>query len=150
MVVDWSEASDRDSFTAAVCDAAERCGAEALVCAGFMRILAPEAIRRFPHRVINIHPALLPAFPGAHAVEEALDHGVKVTGVTVHFVDELVDHGPIIAQEAVAVLPDDTADSLHTRLQAVEHRLYPEVVNALAEGRLEISDRIVTWKGRNE
>ncbi len=150
VVVDWSAATNRAEFTVAVCEAAEAHGAEAIVCAGFMRILAPPAIRRFPQRVINIHPALLPAFPGAHAVEEALAHGVKVTGVTVHFVDELVDHGPIIAQEAVAVLPDDTPDSLHGRLQVVEHRLYPEVIDALANGRLEVSDRIVTWKGRNE
>ncbi len=95
VVVDWSEFPDRGSFTVAVCDAAEEYGAEALVLAGFMRVLASAAIQRFPQRILNIHPSLLPSFPGSRAVEEALAHGVKVTGVTVHFVDEQVDHGPI-------------------------------------------------------
>jgi formyltetrahydrofolate-dependent phosphoribosylglycinamide formyltransferase len=143
VVVDWSEHAERASFTTAVCDAVEASGAEAMVLAGFMRILGPEALRRFPDRILNVHPALLPAFPGAHAVSAALEHGVKVTGVTVHVVDEQVDHGPIVAQEAVPVLPDDTEDTLHARLQQVEHRLYPQVVRMLAEGRLEIDGRTV-------
>lgn len=146
-VVAWEAFPDRATFTSSICDVADTYRADAIVCAGFMRILAPEAIRRFPNRVINIHPALLPAFPGSHAVEEALAYGVKVTGVTVHVVDEQVDHGPIIAQEAVDVRFDDTPESLHARLQAVEHRLYPAVVSALAQGCFQISDRIVTWKG---
>jgi phosphoribosylglycinamide formyltransferase 1 len=143
VVVDWSEHPERTSFTTAVCDAVEASGAEAMVLAGFMRILGPEAIRRFPDRILNVHPALLPAFPGAHAVSAALAHGVKLTGVTVHVVDEQVDHGPIVAQEAVPILPGDTEETLHARLQQVEHRLYPRVVRMLAEGRLEIDGRTV-------
>ncbi len=144
-VVDWALFDDRDAFTLAICDTVERAGAEAMVLAGFMRILAPEAIHRFPLRILNVHPALLPAFPGAHAVRQALDHGVKVTGVTVHFVDEHVDHGPIIAQEAVRVLPDDDEDALHARIRQVEHRLYPRAVSAFARGRLSVSGRHVRW-----
>lgn len=144
-VVHWSEMPGRDAFTAAVCETAEGYGAQALICAGFMRILAPEAIRRFPERILNVHPALLPAFPGAHAVDDALAHGVKVTGVTVHFVDEKVDHGPIIAQEPVAVLPEDTPATLHARIQEVEHRIYPAAIDAFAKGRLTVEGRAVRW-----
>ena len=142
-VVAWS--GDRDSFTTAVCDAADRHGAEALVLAGFMRILSPGAIARFPDRILNVHPSLLPAFPGADPVRQALAYGVKVTGVTVHFVDEDVDHGPIAAQQPVPVEESDTEESLHARIQEVEHRLYPEVVNALGHGRLRIEGRTVVW-----
>ena len=148
VVVDWGGHPDRGSFSAAICDEAEQHGARALVLAGFMRILAPEAMRRFPDRIINVHPALLPAFPGAHAVRQALEHGVKVTGVTVHFVDEQVDHGPIIAQEPVAVLPDDDEVTLHARLQEVEHRLFPRVVDALGRGSLHVDGRRVSWVTR--
>ncbi len=144
-VVAWSEYRDRGLFTKAICEAAEEAGATALVLAGFMRILGAEAIERFPNRILNVHPALLPAFPGAQAVERAIDHGVKVTGVTIHFVDEEVDHGPIIAQEPVPVLPGDTVESLHARLQEVEHRLYPQVIADFASGSLSIEGRTV-WR----
>jgi phosphoribosylglycinamide formyltransferase-1 len=110
-----------------------------------MRILGSEAMERFPHRILNIHPSLLPAFPGAHAVRQALDHGVAVTGVTVHFVDEQVDHGPIIAQVPVAVRPDDTEETLHARIQEAEHLLYPRVVTALASGAISVRGRGVEW-----
>jgi phosphoribosylglycinamide formyltransferase-1 len=96
-----------------------------VVAAGFMRILAPSFVDAFPGRLINLHPSLLPAFPGAHAVRDALAHGVKVTGTTVHLVDHEVDHGPILLQEAVSVLPDDTEATLHERIKKVEHRLLP-------------------------
>ncbi len=145
-VVAWSSYDSRPAFTSAVCDAAARHGAEALVLAGFMRILSPEAMERFPDRILNIHPALLPAFPGASAVPQALAHGVKLTGVTVHLVDEKVDHGPIVYQEAVPVLPGDTEDTLHARIQTVEHRVYPMVVDALARGALDVDGRIVSWE----
>ena len=145
-VVDWSGFDDRDTFTRAICDTVEGAGAEAMVLAGFMRILAPVAIERFPLRILNVHPALLPAFPGAHAVSQALEHGVKVTGVTVHFVDEHVDHGPIIAQEPVRVWPDDDEERLHARIQKVEHDLYPRAVSAFARGRLSVSGRVVRWE----
>lgn len=138
-VVDWHEFPDRVAFTSAVCDAVEAHGCSFMVLAGFMRILAPEAVERFGGRILNIHPSLLPSFPGAHAVEEALAHGVKVTGVTIHVVDELVDNGPILAQAAVEVLDGDDADTLHARIQAVEHRLYPQVVADFVLGRLEQS-----------
>ena len=135
-VVPWE--GDRSRFTSEICDALDHAGAELVVLAGFMRILGPEAIERFPDRILNIHPSLLPAFPGAHAVEDALQHGVKVTGVTIHFVDEQVDHGPIVVQEAVEVSADDTVDTLHARIQEVEHRWYPAVVEAFSAGRLQI------------
>jgi phosphoribosylglycinamide formyltransferase-1 len=144
-IVPFRDYEDRSAFTAAICDAAERHGARAMVLAGFMRILSPVAMERFPDRIVNVHPALLPAFPGAHAVPEALAYGVKVTGVTVHLVDEKVDHGPIIAQETVPVLPGDTADTLHARIQLAEHELYPRVVEALARGELSVEGRIVHW-----
>ena len=135
-VVSWSDYSSRSEFSIAVADAVEESGAEGMVLAGFMRILSTEAIARFPGRIINIHPSLLPAFPGVDAVAQALAHGVKVTGVTVHIVDEKVDGGPIIAQRAVPVLPDDTAASLHARIQTEEHHLYPTVVAEFAGGRI--------------
>lgn len=146
VTVPWTGFPTREAFTTAVCDAAEGHGAQALVLAGFMRILAPEAIRRFPLRILNIHPALLPAFPGAHAVPQALAYGVKLTGVTVHFVDEEVDHGPIISQAAVPVLPQDTEETLHARIQVEEHRLYPQAVKAFAQGRLVVEGRTVVWR----
>ena len=111
-----------------------------------MRILSREFVDRFPRRILNIHPSLLPSFPGAHAVELALEHGVKVTGVTVHFVDEKVDHGPIVAQRAVEVLPGDTIETLHARIQVEEHALYPEVVRALVDGRLTVDGAQVVWQ----
>lgn len=147
VVVPWSEFDDRDRFTEAVCDVAADHGARALVLAGFMRILAPTAIRRFPNRIVNVHPALLPSFPGAHAVPQALAHGVKLSGVTVHFVDEEVDHGPIISQEAVLILDEDDETSLHARIQEVEHRLLPEALEALALDRLRVTGRHVVWEG---
>ncbi|MDX1448561.1 MAG: phosphoribosylglycinamide formyltransferase [Acidimicrobiia bacterium] len=143
VVVDWD--GDRRSFTTRVCAAAADAGAQALVLAGFMRILGPEAMVRFPDRILNIHPSLLPAFPGRTPVADTLEHGVRVTGVTVHLVDERVDHGPIVAQEAVEVDPDDTEFSLHQRLHEVEHRLYPQAVSALAQGRLKVDGRRVVW-----
>jgi phosphoribosylglycinamide formyltransferase-1 len=144
-VVSWSDFDSRDDFTAAVCDTAVRHGANALVLAGFMRVLAPVAIERFSNRIVNVHPALLPAFPGAHAVRETLAHGVTVTGVTVHFVDEEVDHGPIIYQEAVPVFPDDDEATLHARIQEVEHRIFPEVIDAFGRGDLTVEGRCVIW-----
>jgi phosphoribosylglycinamide formyltransferase-1 len=112
-----------------------------VILAGFMRVLSAVFVDRWP--VVNVHPSLLPAFPGARAVEDALAWGVKLVGATVHFVDEQVDHGPIIAQEAVAVRADDTATSLHARVQAVEHHLLPDAVRAYCTGRLKIEGRHV-------
>lgn len=142
-VVSWSDHRDRDSFTAAIVEAARRHGVEGLVLAGFMRILSASAIDAFPDAILNVHPALLPAFPGAHAVPAALEYGVTVTGVTVHFVDEHVDHGPIVLQETVPVLPHDDEAALHARIQEVEHRIYPEAVGAFARGELSVDGRHV-------
>jgi phosphoribosylglycinamide formyltransferase-1 len=106
-------------------------GVDLVVCAGYMHLLTPAFLARFPGRVVNVHPALLPAFPGAHAVEDALAAGARETGATVHVVDEGVDTGPVLRQERVPVLPGDTPDSLHARIRTVEHRLLPEVVREL-------------------
>ncbi len=134
---------DRSSFTSEILGEADE--AEALVLAGFMQILGPEAIARFSNRIVNIHPSLLPAFPGLEAVAQALTAGVKVTGVTVHFVDEKIDHGPIIAQRTVPVMEDDNVISLHARIQHEEHDLYPSVVAALLAGKLHVEGRLVRW-----
>lgn len=115
-----------------------------LVClAGFMRILPPNFIAAFPWQVINIHPALLPAFPGAHAVRDAIEWGVKVTGTTVHFADEEVDAGPVILQQAVAVHPEDDEETLHQRIKEVEHHLYVDAVWLFCSGKLKIDGRKV-------
>jgi phosphoribosylglycinamide formyltransferase-1 len=116
-----------------------------LVClAGFMRIISPEFVREFRMRILNIHPALLPSFPGLHAQRQALEYGAKITGCTVHFVDEGVDSGPVILQKAVSVLDDDTEESLSDRILLQEHELYPEAVRLVAEGRIRIKGRAVS------
>ena len=112
-----------------------------IVLAGFLRILKGEFLRAFASRVVNIHPSLLPAFPGLEAWKQALDYGVKVAGCTVHFVDQGIDSGPILGQETVPVLADDTAATLHERIQQAERRLYPRVVRELAEGRVVVRGR---------
>ncbi|REK12804.1 MAG: phosphoribosylglycinamide formyltransferase, partial [Actinobacteria bacterium] len=142
----YGDFAGREEFSAAIVDSAERYGAEALVLAGFMRILSPIAIDRYRNRILNIHPSLLPAFPGAHAVAQALAHGVKITGVTVHFVDEEVDHGPIIAQRPVPVLEGDTEQTLHERIRVEEHKIYPEVVAGFARGHIRVVGREVVWR----
>ncbi len=133
----------REDFDAEVARALEEHAVELVILAGFMRIFRPEFVRRYAGRIVNIHPALLPSFPGAHGIRDAFEHGVKVTGVTVHFVDEGMDTGPIIAQRAVAIEPDETLESLESRIHAVEHTLYPEAIRALVEGRVTIDGRAV-------
>lgn len=124
---------DRVEFTHAVVDALEAHGTELVAMAGFMTILEKPIFDAFPGRVLNTHPSLLPSFRGAHAVEDALAAGVKITGCTIHVATLEVDSGPILAQEAVPVRPGDTAESLHERIKAVEHRLYPETIRRVAE-----------------
>ena len=121
-----------------------------VVLAGFMRILKGDFLRAFPLRVVNIHPSLLPAFPGLEAWKQALDYGVKVTGCTVHFVDQGVDSGPIIAQETVSILAADTPTSLHERIQEAERRLYPACIGGLAEGRIAVKGRQTVWIGSGQ
>ena len=116
-----------------------------IVLAGFMRILKGDFLRAFQERVVNIHPSLLPAFPGLEAWKQALDYGVKVTGCTVHFVDQGVDSGPIIAQETVPVLDGDSAATLHERIQQAERRIYPRVVAGLARGEVQVKGRQTIW-----
>ena len=116
---------------------------DAIALAGFLRILSPTFVDRFPGRVVNVHPSLLPAFPGMDAIGQALEHGVLVTGVTVHFVDEGLDAGPIVLQEAVGIGPGESAEALETRVHAIEHRLLPEALRLLALGRLDVQGRIV-------
>ena len=118
-------------------------GVDTVVLAGFMRIVKPGLLAAFPNRVLNIHPALLPAFPGVHSWTQALDYGCKVAGVTVHFVDAGTDSGPIIVQKAVPVLEDDTPESLHARIQVQEHIAYPEALNIVSRGNYRIEGRRV-------
>ena len=118
-------------------------GVDTVVLAGFMRIVKPKLLAAFPNRVLNIHPALLPAFPGVHSWTQALDYGCKVAGVTVHFVDGGTDTGPIIVQKAVPVLEDDTSETLHARIQVEEHKAFPEALALLAAGRLSVQGRRV-------
>ena len=117
-----------------------------IVLAGFMRVLKGDFLRAFEGRIVNIHPSLLPSFPGLEAWKQALDHGVKVTGCTVHFVDAGVDAGPIIGQQTVLVLDNDTPESLHQRIHAAEHELYPKCVAAVARGEISVVGRRVIWK----
>jgi phosphoribosylglycinamide formyltransferase 1 len=139
---------DRVVFEARLLEVLARHGVEAVVLAGFMRVLTAQFVDRFPLRIINTHPSLLPAFPGVDAPAQAIAYGVALAGVTVHFVDASVDGGPIIAQAAVAVAEDDDARTLHTRIQREEHRLLPIVVQRLAAGRLSCQGRLV--RGRAE
>jgi phosphoribosylglycinamide formyltransferase 1 len=128
--------SDRPGWERRLADTVSATGAQLVVLAGFMRVLTATFLSRWPDRVVNVHPSLLPAFRGAHAVDDALAAGVSTTGVSVHLVDELVDHGPLLAQESVDILPDDTRDTLLGRLHAVEHRLLPTCVATLCDALL--------------
>lgn len=117
-----------------------------IVLAGFMRVLKGNFLRAFEGRIVNVHPSLLPSFPGLEAWKQALDHGVKVTGCTVHFVDAGVDSGAIISQQTVPVLDDDTSETLHQRIHAAEHELYPRCVAAIARREISVQGRRVIWK----
>lgn len=123
----------REAAENAIADAIRETHTDWIVLAGFMRILSPEFVKRFPGRIINIHPALLPSFPGAHGIRDAWDAKVKETGVTVHIVDEEVDHGPILAQEKVTVEPDDTIETLEAKIHAVEHKIYKTALKRFFE-----------------
>jgi phosphoribosylglycinamide formyltransferase-1 len=134
---------DRTSFEDAVIAAVETARADFIALAGFMRVLSPHFVRRFPNRILNVHPALLPAFPGTDAIRQAWDYGAKVTGVTVHLVDEGTDTGPIVLQEAIAVSSKETLESLEKKVHSVEHRLYPEAIRLFAEGKIRVVGRKV-------
>jgi phosphoribosylglycinamide formyltransferase-1 len=135
-----------DNAERAFVDELQRAKVDLIALAGFMRVLKGEFLRTFEGRIINIHPSLLPSFPGLEAWKQALDYGVKVTGCSVHFVDAGVDSGPIIAQKTVPVLDSDTLESLHHRIQIAEHELYPKCVAAIARGEVSVQGRRVVWK----
>ncbi len=135
--------ADREAFDLALVRELEKRRVDLVCHAGFMRILSPAYVRAFAGRALNVHPSLLPSFPGLHAQRQALDGGVRIAGATVHFVDEGVDTGPIVLQASVRVEPDDTEAALSGRILAEEHRLYPEAVRLFAEGKLRIVGRTV-------
>ena len=139
-VVDHQAHATRETFDQALAEAIDRHQPQLVVLAGFMRILTPAFIRHYQGRLLNIHPSLLPAFPGLHTHRQALQAGVRIHGCTVHFVTEQLDHGPIVAQAAVPVLPDDTEETLAARVLESEHRIYPEALRWWAEGRLTLQD----------
>ena len=134
---------DRAELTSAMAEALDARGIDLIASAGYMRVLGPSVVERWRHRWLNVHPALLPSFPGMHGVRDALAYRVKVTGVTVHFVDEGIDSGPIVLQEALRIRDDDVWDTLEPRIHEVEHRLLPRAVRALLEDRLVVEGRQV-------
>jgi phosphoribosylglycinamide formyltransferase-1 len=142
-VVLLSDFTDRQAFDHAIVEELQAAGVDLVVLAGYMKLVGHEIVEAFANRIVNIHPALLPSFPGENGVADALDHGVKVSGVTVHFVDDGLDTGPIIAQEAVRVEEGDDTESLHNRIHLSEYRIYPRAIRLFAEGRLVVDGRRV-------
>ena len=138
--LDHKAYAGREVFDAALAECIDGFAPDLVVLAGFMRILSEGFVRRYDGRLVNIHPSLLPSFPGLHTHQRALDEGVRIHGCTVHFVTPALDHGPVIVQAAVPVLDDDTEDSLSARVLAQEHRVYPLAVRWFAEGRLRLED----------
>src|SRR5262249_22881855 len=146
-VIDHRGFAARDDFDRAVVAALREARVELVVLAGFDRLITQVFLEAFPRRIMNIHPALLPAFKGLHGQRQAIEYGVKVAGASVHLVDEDIDHGPIIVQGAVPVAPDDTAETLRDRILAVEHEIYPIAIQLVAEGRLRGEGRRVVVEG---
>jgi phosphoribosylglycinamide formyltransferase-1 len=142
-VIEHVDFANREEFERKLIEALEGYGVDLVVLAGFMRVLTPLFVSHFHHRIMNIHPALLPSFPGTHGQEQAFNYGVRFSGCTIHFVDEGTDTGPIILQSVVPVLPDDTVDTLAARILKEEHRLYPESLRLWSLGRLRIEGRKV-------
>lgn len=142
-VVKRKDFPSKDIFEEEIIKQLHGAGVEMICLAGYMRILSDKFLKTFPNRIINIHPALLPSFPGLHVQQQAIDYGVKVSGCTVHFVDEGTDTGPIIIQKAVPVLPNDNAETLAARILKEEHQIYPEAIKLIAEGRIRIEGRRV-------
>jgi len=148
LVVDKKDFKSGEDLDRKIVESLKKHGVGLVVLAGFMRLLGPGFISEYRNRIINVHPALLPSFKGTRGIKDALDHGVKVTGVTVHFVDEFVDNGPVIAQAAVEIKEGDTEESLLERVHKEEHRLYPEAVKLFVEGKLKIEGRKVIISNR--
>ena len=142
-VIKHGDFPDRESFESKLIEVIDGYGVDLVVLAGFMRVLTPHFVNHYHHRIMNIHPALLPSFPGTHGQKQALDYGARFAGCTTHFVDEGTDTGPIILQTVVPILPDDTEEDLSARILAEEHRIYPESLRLWSEGRLLIEGRKV-------
>jgi phosphoribosylglycinamide formyltransferase-1 len=141
VVVDHKAFDAREAFDRRVLEELQKYEVDIVCLAGFMRLLSPTLVRAFPNRILNIHPALLPSFPGLHGQRQALEYGVKVSGATVHIVDEELDHGPILAQAAVPVMAGDTEESLSARILEEEHRLYPKAIGMLLDGKFRFEGR---------
>jgi len=146
-VIDHRDYPDRDTFDRAAAEALSHAGAELVVMAGFDRLVTSALLARFPSRVLNIHPALLPAFKGMNAQQQASEYGVTITGATVHIVDEHVDHGPIVAQVAVPIIAGESAEAVRRRVLAQEHRLYAHAIQLFAEDRVRVEGRVVKVTG---
>ena len=142
-IISHGDFDSREAFETKLIGTLDEYGVDLVVLAGFMRVLTPHFVNHYHHRIINIHPAILPSFPGTHGQKQALDYGVRFSGCTTHFVDEGTDTGPIILQAVVPVLPDDTEESLGTRILKEEHRIFPESLKLWSEGRLVIEGRKV-------
>ncbi len=149
-VVDHRQSSTREEHDRKVAEVLEGAGITLICLAGYMRLLSPWFVKRFPNQILNIHPSLLPAFPGLHAQRQALRHGVKIAGCTVHLVDENLDAGPIILQSAVPVQDNDDEDTLSARILKQEHILYPEALSLVCEGRVEVKNHKVHQQPRPE
>ena len=144
------ESNSREAYDRAILDVLQKHDVELIALAGYMRIVTPVLIGAYPNRIMNIHPSLLPAFPGLEVQKKAVDWGVTIAGCTVHFITERVDEGPIIIQAAVPVLQGDTADTLSARILTQEHRIYPRAIQLYAEGRLRVEGRRVLVAGASE
>jgi len=146
-VISHKDFPSREEFDARLVEILRKSGATLVCLAGFMRVLTPVFVRAFPNRILNIHPALLPSFPGTHGPGQALNHGVRFSGCTVHFLDEGVDTGPIIVQAVVPVYDDDTEETLAARILVQEHRIYPMAIRLFFQGRLKVEGRRVRIEG---
>ena len=146
-VLDHKLFANREAFDQAVVDLLQARGVNLVVLAGFMRLLSPVFVKAYSNRIMNIHPALLPSFPGLHVQKKAVEHGVRFSGCTVHFVNDECDEGPIIIQAVVPVYPDDTEESLAARILQQEHRIYPRAIQLYSEGRLHVEGRKVFVDG---
>jgi phosphoribosylglycinamide formyltransferase-1 len=146
-VISHRDFSSREEFDQRLVEILRKSGAELVCLAGFMRVLTPVFVRAFPNRILNIHPALLPSFPGTHGPKQALDYGVRFSGCSVHFLDEGVDTGPIIVQAVVPVYGDDTEETLAARILIQEHKIYPMAIRLFFQGRLKVEGRRVRVEG---
>ena len=150
LVISPKDFSDKDSYYSHIAEMLKSKGVELVALAGFMRVVGKPLIRAFPNKIMNIHPALLPSFPGLYGQKQAVDNGVKISGCTVHFVDEGVDRGPIIIQAAVPVYDDDTEDSLSERILRQEHRIFPLAIKFFSEGKITVEGKKVIIKSKKE